>query len=319
MANKSLPLRGYVYIAGATLLWGVAATLGRGAFTGQLLPPGRTLKPIDPLILSQCRTTFSFLILGPVLMWRRGVSRLRLPGPDLRRLIFLGLFGVAASNYLYYLAIQKTNVATAIILQYSAPVMVLVYMVARGRQRATAKRVSAVALAVVGSGLAIGLGGRGGLALNPVGVVAALLAALAFSYYNIAGHDILVRYDHWIVLLYTTLSATIFWWVANPPWRVIAAHYSGFQWLFLFVFALVSALLPFSLYFAGLKHLEPTRAIVASCLEPVFSIVIAAIVLKESVRGAQAVGIVIVLAAIVLVQLPEGGEATPSRIIEPIE
>jgi drug/metabolite transporter (DMT)-like permease len=47
------------------------------------------------------------------------------------------------------------------------------------------------------------------------------------------------------------------------------------------VFSLVSVLGPFSCYFAGLQHLEPTRAIVASCLEPVFSILIAALVLGE--------------------------------------
>ena len=319
MPNKAHPLRGYLYIAGATLLWGIAATLGRGAFTGQLLPPGRSLKPIDPLILSQCRTTFSFLVLFPVLALRRGAAALRLPGSDLRRVVLLGLFGVAASNYLYYLAIQKTNVATAIILQYSAPVMVLVFMVMRGRQRATFQRVSAVALAVVGSGFAIGLGGQGGLALNPVGVAAALLAAVSFSYYNIAGHDILARYDHWLVLMYTTLSAAVFWLAVNPPWKVVAAHYSSLEWGFLLIFAMVSALLPFSLYFAGLQYLEPTRAIVASCLEPVFSILLAAVVLGERVRSVQAIGIVIVLAAIVLVQLPERGELEPARVIEPIE
>jgi drug/metabolite transporter, DME family len=317
LVNKSHPLRGYIYIASATLLWGISATLGRGAFTGQLLPPGRSLKPIDPLILSQCRTTFSFLVLFPILALRRGLGSLRLPAVDLRRVVLLGVLGIAFSNYLYYLAIQKTNVATAIILQYTAPVMVLVFMVARGHQRATAKRVSAVALAVVGSGLAIGLGGGSGLALNPTGVAAAILAALAFSFYNISGHSILARYDHWLVLLYTTLSAAVFWLVVNPPWKIAAAHYSSFEWSFLLLFALVSALLPFSLYFAGLQYLEPTRAIVASCLEPVFSIVIAAVVLGESVRPVQGIGIVVVLAAIVLVQLPESGEPVP--VIEPIE
>lgn len=250
---------------------------------------------------------------------RRGISRLRVPLGDLWQLGLLGLLGVAASNYLYYLAIQKTSVATAIILQYTAPVMVLLYMVVRGLQRPTFRRVAAVGLAVVGSGLAIGLGGRGGLSLNPVGVVAALLAAVSFSYYNIAGHDLLARYDHWMVLLYTTLSAALFWLVVNPPWRVLSAHYSAFEWGFLLVFAMVSLLLPFSLYFAGLHYLEPTRAIVASCLEPVFSIVIAAMVLGESVKAAQAVGIIVVLAAIILVQMPERDEAAPARVLEPVD
>jgi drug/metabolite transporter, DME family len=318
LANKAHPVRGYAFIAAATLLWGIAATLGRAAFTGRLLPSGQALQPINPLILSQSRTTISFLVLLPVLMFRRGWRNLRLPAPDFGRIVLLGVLGVAASNYLYYLAIQRTNVATAIILQYTAPVLVLLYMVARGLQKATAQRVAAVGLAVVGSGLAIGVVGAGGFRLDPVGVMAALLAAVSFAFYNVAGHQILGRYDRWIVLLYTTFSAGAFWTIVNPPWKLAAAHYSGLQWGFLAVFALVSVLGPFSFYFAGLQHLEPTRAIVASCLEPVFSIVLAALLLGEALRPVQVLGIVIVLAAIVIVQLPEraGGEAT---VVEPIE
>jgi drug/metabolite transporter, DME family len=306
-----------VYIAGATFLWGIAASLGRAAFTGRLLPSGQALK-IDPLILSQSRTTFSFLVLLPVLLVRRGWNGLRLPAADVGRIVLLGVLGVAASNYFYYLAIQKTNVATAIILQYTAPVLVLLYTVARGLQRVTVKRASAVGLAVVGSALAIGVVGAGGFRLNPVGVTAAMLAAVSFAFYNIAGHNILGRYDRWIVLLYTTFSAGAFWLFVNPPWKLAGAHYSLVEWSFLLLFAVVSVLGPFSFYFAGLQHLEPTRAIVASCLEPVFSIVIAAIVLGEVLRPVQTVGILVVLGAIVLVQLPEeaGAEAT---VVEPIE
>ena len=242
-----------------------------------------------------------------------------MPRPDLIRCLILGVLGVAASNYTYYLAIEKTNVATAIIVQYTAPVWVLLYTVARGLQRASLKRFAAVALAVLGSALAIGAVGTGGFRLNLVGVGAALLAAFSFAFYNVGGHSILARYDRWIVLLWTLVAASGFWIVINPPWKVAAAHYSGAQWLFLLVFSLVSVLVPFSLYFAGLQHLEPTRAIVGSCLEPVFSIVIAAIVLGEGVRPIQTVGIVIVLIAIVVVQLPDGKLPGQQTVLEPIE
>lgn len=316
MGNKAQPVRGYVYIGAATFLWGTAATLGRAAFTGRWLP-GRALE-IDPLILSQSRTTFSFLVLLPVLLARRGWGRLRLPARDAGQMALLGVLGVAASNYFYYLAIQKTNVATAIILQSTAPVLVLLYMVGRGLQKATRQRVLAVAMAVLGSALAIGVVGRGGFRLHPVGVLAALAAALSFAFYNVAAHNILAHYDRWIVLLYTTLSAGIFWLLVNPPWKLVAARYAAAEWGFLLVFAAVSVLAPFSFYFAGLQHLEPTRAIVASCLEPVFSIVIAALVLGEVVRPVQALGIFVVLVAIVLVQLPERAGAE-SAVVEPIE
>jgi len=317
MAPRAHPARGYFYIASATFLWGVAATLGRAAFTGRLLPRGEALRPIDPLILSQSRVTFSFLVLLPVLWISRGGGRLRLPASDTWQLFLLGIFGVAASNYFYYLAIQRTNVAVAIILQYTAPVWVLLYMVMRGLERATAQRVVAVALALAGIVLVIGMVGSGGVRLDTLGVAAAMLAAFAFACYNVGGHSLLARYDRWTVLLFVTSSASLFWLVVNPPWKIAAAHYSAVEWMFLLIFSLLSVLGPFSLYFAGLQHLEPTRAIVVSCLEPVFSIVIAAIVLGEVIRPVQMMGIVLVLAATLVVQLPDRkGRAT---VVEPIE
>ncbi|HEX3353564.1 MAG TPA: EamA family transporter [Terriglobales bacterium] len=309
--------RGYLYIAAATFCWGVAASLGRAAFTGRL-PGMRALRPIDPLILSQSRVTFSFLVLLPVLWLMRG-RRLRLPAADVGQIVLIGILGVAASNYFYYLAIQRTNVATAIIVQYTAPIWVLLYTVARGVQKPTLQRVAAVGLAVTGIALVIGLFGGKGWRLDTIGVLAGLLAAFSFAFYNIGGHNILARIDRWTVLLYTTGSACLFWMVVNPPWKIVAAHYSGVQWLFLLLFSLLSVLAPFAFYFAGLQHLEPTRAIVVSCLEPVFSILIAAIALGEIMRPLQVMGIVLVLAAIVVVQLPDRRSAEPMPIVEPIE
>ena len=311
------PVRGYLYIAAATFFWGVSATLGRAAFTGRL-PGLQAINAIGPLVLSQGRATFSFLVLLPILIALRG-RRLQIPLRDVGQLFLIGVLGVAASNYFYYLAIQRTNVATAIILQYTAPIWVLLYTVARGLQKPTLQRVAAVGLALTGIILVIGVFGGGGLRLDPIGVFAALLAAFSFAFYNIGGHNVLARHDRWIVLLYITASAALFWFVVNPPWKLLAAHYSAPQWLFLLLFSLVSVLAPFAFYFAGLQHLEPTRAIVVSCLEPVFSIVIAAIALGEIMRPVQVVGIVFVLAAIIVVQLPDRSSVQPMPLVEPIE
>lgn len=309
--------RGFAYIGGAAVFWGISASLGRAAFTGRLLP-GSDIKSITPLVLSQARTSFSFLavLIGFLALGR--ARHLRISGKELARIFLLGLAGVAASNYFYYLAIQRTNVATAIIVQYTAPVWVLLYMLARGREKATFAKLLSVLLAITGIALVIGLFGGGKLHLDPKGILAALAAAFSFAYYNIAGHSILARHDRWFVLLYTTFSASLFWIVVNPPGRIAAAHYSLSAWLFLLVFAMLSVLIPFSFYFAGLQHLVPTKAIVASCLEPVFTVVIAAFALGESVHALQGLGIAMVLAAIIVVQRPSRG-ASASPVVEPVD
>lgn len=313
------PVRGYLYIAGAALFWGISASLGRAVFTGRLFRSAQSWPPIDPLILAQTRTTFSLIVLAPILLARRGGEVFSLPKVDLGRCLLLGTLGVAASNYFYYLAIQKTNVATAIILQYTAPVWVLLYMVARRYQAATAQRVFSVALAVAGSALAIGIVGHGGLRFSTLGIAAAMLAAFSFAFYNVFGHGLLARYDRWKILIYTLFGAVLCWLVINPPWKIAAAHYAPAQWSFLAIFAVTSVLIPFSFYFAGLQHLDATRAIVTSCLEPVFSILIAAVALGEIVRPLQGLGIVIVLTATVLIQLPGKGREQATAACEPIE
>jgi drug/metabolite transporter (DMT)-like permease len=308
-------LRGFLYIGVATFFWGFSATLGRAAFSGRLLP-SLEIRGINPVILSQCRTGFSFLALALWFIARPGVRALRVPKRDLAKLVLLGLAGLAVSNYFYYLAIQRTNVATAIIVQYTAPVWVLLYMVARGAERLTVSKIGTVLLAITGIALVIGLFRPGGIQLDMIGVVAALVASFSFAYYNVAGHYLLERHNRWIVILYATFAASLFWIAVNPPNKIIAAHYSAGAWLFLAIFSFLSMLLPFTLYFAGLKLLVPTKAIIASCLEPVFAILIAAIALKEAVGFVQAIGIAMVLSAIVLAQR---SSSDPRPIAGPVD
>ena len=316
-------MRGYFFIASAAFLWGVSAALGRAVFTGKLPLAGQDAHPIDPLILSQTRTSFSLLVLLPVLVGRRGWQRIHLPTRDLVQCVILGMLGVAASNYFYYVAIQRTSVAIAIVLQYTAPVWVLLYVVARRQQKFSLQKVAAVAVAIAGIALTIGIvGGESAspLHLDKWGLFAAMVASFSFAFYNVGGHRLLARYDRWRVLVWTLTSAAVFWIVYNPPWKVVAAHYTPAQWAFLFVFSIISVLGSFSLYFLGLQYLEPTRAIIASCLEPVFSILLAAIFLGEGVRPVQTLGIALVLSAIVIVQLP-GREAVDrdAVVVDPIE
>lgn len=304
--RASARLSGYLFIGMAATCWGASATLGRAVFTGHLLPA----KPvIDPLILAQTRVTISALLLIPCLL-ATASHRLRLRLPDAMRAMLLGALGIAVSNYGYYLAIQKTNVATAIVLQYTAPIWVLLYLVARRRQRATLSRLGGVAAAFAGILLAIGAL-AGNMRLNPLGIAAALTAAFSFAFYNVYGRNLLRRLQPVVLTTYALVGASIFWCLIHPPWKVAAAHYTGADWLFLLIFALLSMLLPTLLYFRGLHSLDATSAIVTSCLEPVSGILLAAIFLAEPLDWTRALGVALVLGAIILIQRPETRDSSP--------
>lgn len=299
------------------MLWAVSATLGRAVFTGRMTLLGARVPLVPPLMLAQSRTTFAVLVLFPLLAAARGAGSLRMKPRELLDCTLFGTLGIAASNFFYYLAIQRTNVATAIILQYLAPVFVLFWMLGRGLQKPTLARIAGVAAAVAGCVLAVGVVGRtahfpwlgiapGSMLLDHLGVAAALTAAVAFAFYNVFGSHLMESHDRWTVQAWALGAAGAGWLFVNPPWRIVAAHYSGAQWTFMAIFSVTSTLLPFSFYFAGLHHLDATRAIVTGCLEPVFSILVAAAVLGEMVGPVQIAGIVLVLLSTLLVQMGAG-------------
>ena len=298
----------------AALLWGGSASLGKLMFQGGLAAAAPGQAPINVIMLAQSRTAIALLMLAPFLYFRYGKAMFALPKSDMFRCLAIGMVGIAGSNFFYYYSIEKTTVATAIIVQYTAPVWVLLYMVARGLQHPTLQRVLAVAMAVIGAALAIvkvdffktaPFLHVEGLKLHTLGVLAALGASLCFAFYNVGAGAVIARRHRWSVFLYALVGAVLFWLVINPPWKIMEAHYAANQWLFMLVFSITSMLLPFSFYFAGLQYLDATRAIVTSALEPVFAILFAAVLASEHVGVPQVIGMVAVLAATIVIQRPE--------------
>jgi drug/metabolite transporter (DMT)-like permease len=78
---------------------------------------------------------------------------------------------------------------------------------------------------------------------------------------------------------------------------------SGATWSGLAALAVLSVLLPHTLFMGGLKHVVPSRAIIISTLEPVVAIGSAALVLGEYLRGVQIGGALLVLAAVILLNV----------------
>jgi drug/metabolite transporter (DMT)-like permease len=291
--------RGYFFIAAATFFWGAAATLGKAIFNGSLFS-GDSL--ISPLVLTQARTTITVLVLGPLLLLRFGRHLFSISRRDLALCALVGTLGVACSNYFYYLAVQLATVSLAITVQYTAPVWVLFYMIGRGREQATLQRSAAAIIAMIGTAFAIGVF-HSDVPVSLVGIGSALLASFGYAFYNIAGQGLVKRNHPFTIMFYVLSSSAVLWLVVNPPWRLVAQHYRPQQWGFLFVFACVSMLLPYMLYMSGLKYLDPTRAVITSCLEPVFAILFAVLFVHETLRALQVFGIVAVLVATVMVQI----------------
>jgi len=310
LAGQAHPWRGYFLIASATLCWGIAVNVGKALFNGSLFP-GAT--PITPMVLTQARTSFTVLVLAPLLLLRYGGRVFRIGRADLALCALVGTLGVACSNYFYYLAVLLSNIPLAITVQYTAPVWVLLYMLARKKEKATLQKFAAALAAMAGTAMVIGFF-QEDRRLSALAVGAALLASFGYAFYNVAGQGLVSRNHQLTITFYVLFSSALLWLVLNPPWRLAQQRYSAGQWGFLLAFACFSMVLPYILYFSGLKYLDPTRAVITSCLEPVFAILFAVIFLHDRLRPLQVAGILAVLAATVVVQMKPKSQPLPEVV-----
>ena len=287
-------LKGYFFILGATIFWGISATLARFLF----------IQHVETLIIVQMRITFSFItLLIYFLLFRRHILKARFK--DLYKFALLGILGIAGSNFTYYFTIATTNVATAILLQYLAPLVVLIYAVVSREERVNTVKVIAGIVSLIGCYLAIAGKDFSIITISHAGLLTGLASAFCWSFTNIWLKHLLKRYNVWTCLIYAFMFASLFWMMINPPWKIIDAGYSNQTWLMFFGFAIISILIPHSLYFSGMRYLTASRGIITATFEPIVAIVAAFFIVNEILTPVQIAGAVLVIAAIAILQLKQ--------------
>lgn len=291
MAPEKNSEKGYLFAIGAAALWGLAGPVAKYLFHNG----------VSPLALTQVRQTLSFILLISLfLVWRKRLLYVRTR--DLPFFAILGIIGLAMVQISYYSAIKRIQVAPAILLEYMAPVFILMYSAVFMKEKVSLTKGFSLLLALIGCGLVAGVYEINFLKLNLVGVVWGLMSALFFSFYTLYGQAGLKKYSAMTLFAYASGFGAMFWWIVNPPRAFFAVEYSKLTWLAFAYIAVFGTIVPFILYFEGLKRMEASRASITSTLEPVVAGVAAYLFMGEIMALPQIFGGILVLAGIVLLQ-----------------
>jgi drug/metabolite transporter (DMT)-like permease len=278
--------RGYLLVAAGSAMFALGGNLAR-----YLLDDG-----VSALRLSQLRSAGSLVLLALVLALTRP-QLMRVRYRDLRQLAFLGICGLALVHATYYAAIDRLEIGVALVIQYTAPLLLLLWLRFGHHRRVAPSLWGAVALSIVGCTLVVR--GYDPGALDGPGVLYAFGAAVTFAIYLVASERAGHRYESVTTLLWAFMFATLFWAVVQPWWSFPFSDVD--LWLGLGVIV-VGTLLPFICVVAALRHLPAPRAAVAATLEPVLAAVFAWWLHDEHLALVQLAGGALVLAAVMWVQ-----------------
>ena len=248
-------------------------------------------------------------VLAAALLWLLAVGRgdLRaLARRDVGVALVLGAVGYGAQAGGYFAALERLDASLLSLLVYTFPVMVTVTAVALGREPAS--RRTAAALALASTGLVLVLAGAAAGALDALGTLLGLGAAVVYSAYILISEGIAARVGPLALSTLVCTGAAITLTLAGfaggdlDPGGVSAA---GFAWLG--GLAVVSTVGAVALFFAGLRRVGPTAASILSTLEPLVAVALAFVVFGDSLGPVQLAGGALVLAAVLAVRARRSG------------
>jgi drug/metabolite transporter (DMT)-like permease len=245
-------------------------------------------------------------------------QRLRLTWREVPFLAVFGVVGVALTQYLYYVSIGRMPVGIALVFEMTAPVFIALYVWLVRKEKVRSRLWVALLLSLSGLVFVAEVWEDGG-SLDPIGVAAALIAALCLATYYLLGERGTATRDPVTLTCWSFVAAALFWAAAAPWWNfdagmlgervpVSLASVQVPLWVLVLWIVVLGAVFPFWLSISALRHLAPTAAGLVATVEPVFASVVAWLWLEQVLSGWQVFGGAVVLTGIVLAQT---ARATP--------
>ena len=260
--------------------------------------------------LTQIRTFGAFLVLFTY-VYIKNKRSLKIKTNELPILIVFGVFGFAAVNLLYFLAIQRLNVGIALIIEFTAPIWIALWM--RYIQKKLVSKLMWWGLVIGLTGLVLIAQVWRGLTLDGLGVLFAVLDAFALTIYFLVGEKLVGVKSSEATMAWGLGISSAFFAIIQPWWSFpfekmgsvvdLTGRLSGISlpafFLVLWVIIFGTAI-PYFLVLNGLRGLSAATTSSIGMLEPVFGGIFAWIFLYEKLNFTQTLGVVVVLVGIYL-------------------
>ena len=290
--------RGELFLLAGALLFSFNGIVSKLVLTSSL----------SALNLAQVRSTGAFIILF-LLIFFRSREKLRVTKKELPQLAFFGVIGIAAVQFLYFMAISRMHVSFALIIEFTAPIWIVLWIKYVKKRFVPTDMWIAIFLAFIGL-LFIAQVWKG-RTLDTIGLIAAFLDAIALSIYFLMGEKLTKTRDIQSLTFFGFAFATLTWLIILPIWNFpfevfserinMQGIFEGFDtygWVLIAWIIIFGTIVPYLLVITGIKTLSASTSSVIGMVEPVLVGILAWWWLREAWLPLQIFGGVLVMIGI---------------------
>ncbi|MEO0496660.1 MAG: DMT family transporter [Pseudomonadota bacterium] len=284
----------YLLLTLTALAWGGNAVVGRAA-------PGE----VSPAVLTLGRWGFATLICATI-FW----PRLKAEWPTIRRVgwipLALGAVGYAGFNFFLYSGLVHMPATNAAILQSGIPLLIFILNFVIFRQKVRWSEIVGFSISLVGVAVVVTRGDPLSLLGTPLGLGEVFMVGAAITY---AGYTLGLRYKPalgWQAFLTLAIAGAAFasiFLVLEESARG-ASTWPGTQlaWLLVAYAAVVPSILAQGFYIRGVEAVGPNRAGLFINLVPLFTALLAVLLIGEQLQLYHGVAMVLVIGGVSLAQ-----------------
>lgn len=300
MSRSTTYAKGLIFALLAGIFWGITGPLGEYLFENKGIVP-EWLVPYRMLVTGA-------VMLSALYMQKKGsIFDVWKSRKDAIQMIVYGIAGMLTVQYSFFAAVQASNGGTATVLQYTNPVMIVLYYTVFKRIRPTRREVLSVFMALAGIFLLSTNGNIHTLAITPLGLTMGLLCGFFSCLYAMLPKNLLMKYDPTVVCGWGMLLGGLVLAVWKQPWRL------GIQadmevWGLFAVLIVLGTIIPFTMSLSAIPVIGAMYANVLGSIEPVVASLLTFFILGTTFGAFEILGFVLIIATILILTLQKQGE-----------
>ena len=294
MKKDSNATTGYILVLCAGILWGSI-----GFFVRKLNGLG-----VDTELTAFMRIFCAWIILIPLLMGmslKSGRNYFKISKKGLLQCLIMGIVTQAFFNLSYSGCINSVGVAMGSVLLYTAPIFVSIMSRLLFKEEINARKGISLVINLLGCFIMVTGGDMSVLKVSGIGILLGIGAGFFYAMVTILGKFTSDEVDPFTMVFYNFLFGWISLALISNPIPKIAAVSDLHFWLLAFGYGLIPTVGSYLFYMNGISHdVELSRVPIIASVEPIIATIIGLLVFGENITLVNALGLVIVLFSIVL-------------------
>lgn len=224
------------------------------------------------------------------------------------QLLIFSTLGMLLVQYAYMASINYGNAAIATLLQYIAPVYIILWFIIRKKETFKLFDVIAILLTLTGTFLLLTNGSLDSLMVSSSSMIWGIISGLSLAFYTIYASNLLSKFPAILVVGWAMLISGILMNFKAPIWQFTISQIDISVILYLAFGIILGTAMPFFFFIKSLNYLSAKETTLFGTIEPVMAIVASALWLKVVFLPFQLLGIVLIIILILALSLKKDKE-----------